>query len=105
MFNTLLSPLYLNPCINSKNQYVFEPERIVHLVTCLPTDVCLAADQGVASSNRPSPILSWRLIMKSFLPSFSSLLKDCCQLQAKVCAQSTGYPLSQACPGKKSVVW
>ena len=25
------------------------------------------------------------------------------QLQAKVCAQSTGYPLSQACPGKSMV--
>ena len=29
--------------------------------------------------------------------------KGCCQLQAKVCAQSTGYPLSQACPGKSVV--
>ena len=25
----------------------------------------------------------------------------CCQLQAKVCARSSGQPLSQACAGKK----
>ena len=25
----------------------------------------------------------------------------CCQIQAKVCAQSTRKPLSQVCPGKK----
>ena len=35
------------------------------------------------------------------LPSAESFRKGCCQLQAKVCAQSTGYPLVQACPGKK----
>ena len=51
----------------------------------------------------------WELIMEIFLRSFSSLQlnhsrrKGCCQLQAKVCAQSTGLPLVQACPGKK--VW
>ena len=32
-----------------------------------------------------------------------SLKKGCCQLQAKVCAQSTGYRLVQACPGKTVV--
>ena len=31
--------------------------------------------------------------------------KGCCQLQAKVCAQITGYPLVQACPGKSVVRW
>ena len=34
------------------------------------------------------------------LPSAESFKKGCCQLQAKVCAQSTGYLLVQACPGK-----
>ena len=29
--------------------------------------------------------------------------KGCCQLQAKVCAGSTCYPLVQACPGKSVV--
>ena len=35
------------------------------------------------------------------LPSAESFMKVCCQSQAKVCAQITGYPLVQACPGKK----
>ena len=35
------------------------------------------------------------------LPSAESFMKGCCQLQAKVCAQITGYLLVQACPGKK----
>ena len=36
------------------------------------------------------------------LPSAESFMKGCYQLQAKVCAQSTGEPLVQACQGK---VW
>ena len=35
-------------------------------------------------------------------PSAESFKKVCCQIQAKVCARSTGYLLVQACPGK---VW
>ena len=34
------------------------------------------------------------------LPSAESFKKDCCQLQVKVCARSTGKLLVQACPGK-----
>ena len=34
-------------------------------------------------------------------PSAESFKKGCCQLQAKVCAQSIGLLLVQACPGKK----
>ena len=37
------------------------------------------------------------------LPSAESFKKGCCQLQAKVCARSTGYLLVQACPGKSVV--
>ena len=37
------------------------------------------------------------------LPSAESFKKGCCQLQAKECAQSTGYLLWQACPGKSVV--
>ena len=37
------------------------------------------------------------------LPSADSFKKGCCQLQAKVCAQITGQPLAQACPGKSVV--
>ena len=37
------------------------------------------------------------------LPSADSFKKGCCQLQVKVCARITGYPLVQACPGKSVV--
>ena len=40
--------------------------------------------------------------MVILLTSAESFKKDCCQLQATVCAQSTGLLLVQACPGK---VW
>ena len=39
------------------------------------------------------------------LPSAESFKKGCCQLQAKVCARSTGYPHVQACPGKSVDRW
>ena len=35
--------------------------------------------------------------------SAESFKKGCCQLQAKVCARSTGELLVQACPGKSVV--
>ena len=37
------------------------------------------------------------------LPSAESFKKGCCQLQAKVCARSTGKLLVKACPGKSVV--
>ena len=37
------------------------------------------------------------------LPSAEQFKKGCCQLQAKVCAQSTGKLLVQACSGKSVV--
>ena len=37
------------------------------------------------------------------LPSAESFKKGCCQLQAKVCAQSSGYMLVKACQGKSVV--
>ena len=71
------------------------PGRIAQSVTCLATDVCLAADPGVLSS-----IPAWyhtfieidREIISTIilLPSADPFKKDCCQLQAKVCAQITG---------------
>ena len=42
--------------------------------------------------------------MVILLPSTESFKNCCCQLQAKVCAQSTGSLLIQACP-RKSVDW
>ena len=41
--------------------------------------------------------------MVILLLSAESFKKGCCQLQAKVCARSTGYLLVKACPGKSVV--
>ena len=69
--------------------------RITQLVTCLATDACLTADPGVASSiparshtflEIEDEIISTVIL----LPSAESFEKGCCQLQAKVCARSTG---------------
>ena len=58
-------------------------------VTCLATDVCLTADGGAPSHTFVEidhEIISTVIL----LPSAESFKKGCCQLQAKVCAQSTG---------------
>ena len=82
------------------------PGCVAQSVTCLATDACLTAIPGVASSIPASShtfveidheIISTVIL----LPSAASFKKGCCQLQAKVCARITGYPLVQACPGKK----
>ena len=67
-------------------------------VTCLATDACLTADRGVASS-----IPAWSHTFMEIdleiistvilLSSADSFKKGCCQLQAKVCARSTGQLL------------
>ena len=64
-------------------------------VKCLATDGSLTADPGVTSS---TPAQSHTVVeidheiisMVIFLPSAESFKKSCCQLQAKVCARSTG---------------
>ena len=64
-------------------------------VACLATDACLTADPGVASS---IPVRSHTFVEIDheiistviLLPSADSFKKGCCQLQAKVCARSTG---------------
>ena len=67
----------------------------MQLVTCLATDLCLTADPGVASLiltrsytfvEIDHEIISTVIL----LPSAESFKKGCCQLQAKVCARSTG---------------
>ena len=74
------------------------PGRIAQSVTCL------TADPGVASSIPARPHTFVEIdheIMSILLPSTYPLQKGRCQLQEKVCARSTGYPLVQACPEKK----
>ena len=84
------------------------PGRVAQSVTCLATDACLTADPGVASSI-PARYHSFVEIDHEIistvilLPSADLFKKGCCQLQAKVCAQITGLPLAQACPGKSVV--
>ena len=85
-----------------------EPSRVAQSVTCLATDACLTADPGVASSilaryHTFVEIDHEIISMVILLPSADLFKKGCCQLQAKVCAQITGYPLTQACPGKSVV--
>ena len=68
----------------------------------------LTADTGVASLIPARPHIFVEIdheiiCMVILLPSAESFKKSCCQLQAKVCAQSTGKPLVQACPGKSVV--
>ena len=71
------------------------PGREVQSVTCLATDAYLTAEPGVASS-----IPAWShtfveidheiISMVILHPSAESFKKGCCQLQVKICAQSTG---------------
>ena len=84
------------------------PGRVAQSVTCLATDVCLTAIPGVASSiparSHTFVEIDHKIISTVILlPSPDSFKKGCCQLQAKVCAGITGYPLVQAYPGKSVV--
>ena len=64
-------------------------------VTCLATDVSLTADPGVTSlipaRSHTFVEIDYEIISTVILlPSTESFKKDCCQLQAKVCARNTG---------------
>ena len=70
------------------------PGRIAQSVTCLATDASLTADPGVASlipaRSHTFVEIDYEIISTVILlPSTESFKIDCCQLQAKVCAQST----------------
>ena len=71
------------------------PGYVAQSVTCLSTDVPLTADPGVTSlisaQSHTSVEIDHEIIsMVILLPSTDSFKKGCCQLQAKVCARSTG---------------
>ena len=73
----------------------FTPGRIAQSVTCLATDASLTADPGVASSilarSHTFVEINHEIISTVILlPSAELFKKGCCQLQAKVCARSTG---------------
>ena len=71
------------------------PGLVAQSVTCLATYANLTADPGVVSS---IPARSHTFVENDheiiftviLLPSADSFKKGCCQLQAKVCARSTG---------------
>ena len=71
------------------------PGRLAQPVTCLSTNASLTADPGVVSSI-PAQSHSFVEIDHEIistvilLPSAESFKKGYCQLQAKVCARSTG---------------
>ena len=72
-----------------------EPGHVAQSVTCLATDASLTADPGVAGSiparSHTFGEIDHEIIsMVILLPYAESFKKDCCHLQAKVCAQSTG---------------
>ena len=65
----------------------------------------IPADPGVASSiparSHAFVEIGHEMVSRVvLLPYADSFKKGCCQLQAKACAQITGWPLVQACPGK-----
>ena len=71
------------------------PGRVAQSVTCQETDVSLTADPGVESliparSHTFVEIDHEITFTVILLPSTESFKKGCCQLQTKVCAQSTG---------------
>ena len=71
------------------------PGRVARSVKCLAADASLAADPGVTSSiparSHTFVEIDHEIISTVILlPAAESFKKGCCQLQAKVCAWSTG---------------
>ena len=111
-FKILNSGIILTSFTNAKifSLYHLEikPGRKVQSVMCLAAATCLTADPGVVSWSRPGPYFRWDWSWNNFYdhsPSFHWFKKGFCQLQANVCAWSTGNLLVQACPRKKVVRW
>ena len=95
---------------NIHNRSVILDTIVAQSVTCLPKDACVTADLGVASSipgqSHAFMEIDHEIISSVIrLPSADSFKKGCCQLQAKVCAQSTGKPLFKHAQDKSVVRW
>ena len=74
---------------------IYMGSRVAQSVICLATDASLTADPGVASSipaqSHTFVEIDYEIVSTVILrPSTESFKKDCCQLQGKVCARSTG---------------
>ena len=77
------------------HHHIKSPGLVAQSVTCLATDACLTADPRVASSipaqSHTFAEIDHEIISRAILlHSAESFEKWCCQLQAKVCARSTG---------------
>ena len=75
--------------------FVWRKLAVILSLTCLATDASLTADPVVESliparSHTFVEIDHEIISMVILLPSTESFNKGCCQLQAKVCARSTG---------------
>ena len=86
---------FTNVKVHLENHSRKVPGRVAQSVTCLATDASLTADPGVASSiparSHTFEEIDHEIISTVILlPSSESFKKGCCQLQAKVCARSTG---------------
>ena len=93
--NTAIRHLWTLKAHPNYSKYHNIPGRLAQTVTCLATDACLTADQGVASSIPAQSHTFMEIDHETIstvilLPSADSFKKVCCQLQAKVCAQITG---------------
>ena len=93
MYMLLSGSLVLRICVHHYMYLV--PGRVARSVTCLATDACLTAVPGVVSSiparSHTFVELKYEIISTGILlTSAESFKKDCCQLQAEVCALSTG---------------
>ena len=104
----LLWPWYIGRTIHYCEliSIYYRPGRVAQSVTCLATDACQTADQGVASSipvryhtfvEIVREIISMVLLLRWFIQeeflsvtseSADSVKKSCCQLQAKVLIHS-----------------
>ena len=81
--------------ISGPLRQVFTGPRSAVEEQCLTIEPCLPADPGVASSiparsHSFVEIEHGKISTVNPFPSADSFKKDCCQLQAKVCARSTG---------------
>ena len=81
--------------MSSADFFQILPGGLAQSVTCLATDASLTADPGVvrlipAQSNNFMKIDHEIITTVILLHSAESFKKGCCQLQTKVCAQSTG---------------
>ena len=94
--NLALGPKsHLSHLVTQKLFFLLLPGHVAQSVTCLSTDASLTADPGAASS---IPVRSHTFVEIDheiistviLLPSAESFKMGCCQLQAKVCARSTG---------------